>query len=424
MNTIPLQEIFIPAERIRTAFNQTAIENLALSIASKGIIHPITLDLIEGQYRLIAGENRIKAVQLLTERQVQILHDGEVVPLGDIPFTTVAELDDEQRLELELEENVLRSGLSWQEEVKARSQLLELRQQQVGDSGQPYRAKDLAVELQSIGVKDASAYSIQEASRISKHLDNPLVAKAATKAEAEKIIRKAQIDIIQTALGEAVSKTAQVHKLLEGNSLELIEGFPDGSFSCILTDPPYGVGIDTAGSQVQAAHHYDDSREILEEILKRLPFELYRVTTKQAHLYWFCDYLWFARIADALDANGWTVWPRPLIWNKMRGIAPKPFHGPRYTYECILFANKGDRPTFQLRPDVMSYSAGAELVQAEKPKELLMELLARSTQPGDVILDPFAGSGSIFPAATALKCRAVGIELDPTRAGLAKSRLV
>jgi DNA modification methylase len=60
---------------------------------------------------------------------------------------------------------------------------------------------------------------------------------------------------------------------------------------------------------------------------------------------------------------------------------------------------------------------------AEKPIALLRHLLHLATIPGDLVLDPCCGSGSIFEAATLQKCRAIGIELDETYYTKAAARI-
>ena len=60
---------------------------------------------------------------------------------------------------------------------------------------------------------------------------------------------------------------------------------------------------------------------------------------------------------------------------------------------------------------------------AEKPNELLSHLISLCCDPGDTILDPCAGSGPIFDAATSQRCKATGIEIDPEYHAIACSRL-
>lgn len=60
---------------------------------------------------------------------------------------------------------------------------------------------------------------------------------------------------------------------------------------------------------------------------------------------------------------------------------------------------------------------------AQKPVEVYINLLTRSVQPGDTVLDPFAGSGTIFEAASHLQCQAIGWDSDPMCIALCEERL-
>ena len=104
--------------------------------------------------------------------------------------------------------------------------------------------------------------------------------------------------------------------------------------------------------------------------------------------------------------------------------APWPEHGPQRKYETILYAVKGKRPTLKLAPDVLDFPPDSNLGHAaQKPVALFEELLRRSVQPGNSVLDPFMGSGTIFAAAHVLKCRATGLELDQASYGIAVKRI-
>ncbi len=86
----------------------------------------------------------------------------------------------------------------------------------------------------------------------------------------------------------------------------------------------------------------------------------------------------------------------------------------------ILYAIKGERYAKRLAPDVITAHSDPNLNHpAQKPVKLLVDLLSRSCGAGDLVLDPFAGSGSIFPAAHELKVRATGIEVDEGAFGVA-----
>jgi DNA modification methylase len=74
--------------------------------------------------------------------------------------------------------------------------------------------------------------------------------------------------------------------------------------------------------------------------------------------------------------------------------------------------------------DVLDYAADTNLGHAaQKPVALLQDLLSRSALPGNVIFDPFAGSGSVMAAAHPLKCITCSIELDPASYGIIIERV-
>ena len=90
----------------------------------------------------------------------------------------------------------------------------------------------------------------------------------------------------------------------------------------------------------------------------------------------------------------------------------------------ILYAVKGKRAVNRMVGDVLSYGADAQLNHsAQKPVALYQDLLSRSVLPGNTVLDPFCGTGPIFPAAHALKCKAIGVEKDPAHYGKAVKRI-
>jgi hypothetical protein len=142
-------------------------------------------------------------------------------------------------------------------------------------------------------------------------------------------------------------------------------------------------------------------------------------------MYCFCDFDKFSQLKALMVEAGWTAFRTPLIWLKKSGMrAPWPEQGPQRKYETILYAVKGKRNVTKMAGDVLDYPPDANLGHAaQKPVALFQELLARSVRPGDSVLDPFMGSGPIFAAAHALKCKATGIEMDTASYGIALQRI-
>lgn len=424
MHQAEIDSIIIPPGRIRRDFSEDAIKELAISISRKGLMNPVTCREENGQLKLVAGENRLRAMRSLIEDGIRIRCNGEFCGDRCVPFLYLTELDAADAYEAELEENVCRQDLTFIEQVEARKKLFDLRAAEAAKAGRSYSAEDMADELHARGASNASADKIRKDLSIARFLDKPEVREAKNYSEAVKAAKRSTENFLTEALGDMLSASPPPkHTLIEGDSCELLSGLEPNRFDCVCTDPPYGIGIDDSGSMVANAHHYADGSDVLERILDRVPDQLYRITRAQAHVYWFCDLRWFAKISHALEEAGFSCCPFPIIWWKRgKAMVPDATRWPKREYECVLYAIKGDKPPLKVAGDVISTAYGSDLQQAEKPKELFVELLSRSVLEGAQVIDPFCGSGVIFSAADELKCNAVGIELDAARAGMAKIR--
>jgi DNA modification methylase len=126
-----------------------------------------------------------------------------------------------------------------------------------------------------------------------------------------------------------------------------------------------------------------------------------------------------------MESFGWYVHRTPLINYKLDGSrVPLPENGPQRKWELILYAIKGWRKVTRIYSDVIETRGDENLAHgAQKPVALFENLLKRSIRPGDTVLDPFGGTGTLFPAAHNLLVCATVIELDPVYAGTAAARL-
>lgn len=404
MTTIPLSEIIIPENRVRRLFNPEALGALADSIKRLGLIHPIVLR-PDGR-TLVAGERRFKAHQLLG--------------LTEIPFTTTDKLDDQALREIEIEENTIRKDLTWQEIAAAQDALHSLRTAQTGGT---QTMKDTATEITG---SPGNATTIRDNIFLAKHLSDPDVASAPDAKKALQVVRKKTEKILLAAIGKQGLAHKSDHTLIEGDCREVLRGLPDRAFDLIITDPPYGIEMSNSG-QALNQHDYEDAATEVMPMLEEVITELTRVTAPQCHAYMFCDVLKFQQLSLLWALAGWSVWPRPLIWYKGNmGFLPRPKYGPRRTYECILFANKGDREVEAVGAhDVITILQQKDLVHgAQKPVELYMELMNRSARPGQRVLDPFGGSGPVLAAATQKGLVATYIEKDPQSVAVARGLMV
>jgi DNA modification methylase len=353
---------------------------------------------------------------------------GETFEEGFLPCVDLAELDPIDAMEIELEENIRRRDISWQEKAKATSQLFELRKLQADKAGTPEPTiSDLTRELQgNLSNRD----TIRTEILVSKHLSDPEVAKAKSSQEAFKVLKRREELKRSAELGVSVGRnfSSASHTLIQGNCQEILRTLPDSTFDCLLTDPPYGMNAQDFGNadgKAHGAHFYDDSYDNWLDLMVPLANQSFRVCKPQAHAYVFCDIDNFPVLLELFAEAGWRCFRTPLIWiNPNSQRAPWPHNGPQRKYQVALYAIKGDRPTLRMSPDVVTFASDDNLNHpAQKPVALYSDFLQRSCRPGDSVLDPFCGSGTIFPSAHGLKIRATGIELDPSAYGIAVKRL-
>lgn len=407
------------ADRQRRHFDETALAKLSQSILKKGLMHPVVLR-NDGR-TLVAGERRCRAVQMLEQLFVDSYSFNDTqIPAGHVPYILLKDLSADDLIEAELEENVLRENLTWQEEADAIAKLHELRVGQIPT--QTY--KDTATEIAGDKPTSAEQVAVRDSVLLAEHLNDPAIAKAKSKKDALKILRKKKQQALTDQLASQFDIRSTPHIFNCGDFRDFKTFVAAGSVDVICTDPPYGVGADTFGEQAGAAHNYEDSPEYAWEVINDFVVEASRVAKDKAHLYCFCDFRWFQRIADHLGRYGWDVWPSPLIWNKGSGMLPRPDHAPRKTYETIVYALRGNKTVTAIYPDVLTVpSLAAPRYGAEKPYEVYENLLRRSAKPGDLIWEPFAGAGPIFPAANKLALRVVASEMSEEKYNYAKLRM-
>lgn len=437
MKTIALSEVIIPRNRQRKLFSAEKMAEFVDGIAKRGLLHPIILrkdkdpkSPLCGHLILVAGERRMRAATELADLDQEIRHDGTTVPLGHIPYTLFEDLDPLAAEEAELDENLHRENLTWQEQAAAVARLASLRQRQAASLGNPAPAvADIALEVR--GRSDGSYHEDTRRELIlADHLHKPEVRAAKTADEAWKALKRLEGAERSRILGESVGRTftSEQHRCYNADSLEWLATYRDASFDCILTDPPYGMGADEFGDSggiAAGAHGYKDDEESFFALLKVCADNFSRITKPQAHLYWFCDIGKFQSIKQTLEFIGWQVFRTPLIWFKPSGArAPWPDQGPQRKYETILYAVKGKRNVLRMAGDVIECGPDSNLGHsAQKPVALFRDLLSRSCRPGDTVLDPFCGTGPVFAAAHELKVAATGVEIDAASYGIAVKRI-
>lgn len=429
VQTIPLSDIIISEGRQRREFQPDALLELSNAIQEGGLMHAIVVRETPQGFVLVAGERRMRAIKDMWMLGGQLRYNGYDIPEGRVPYVTLGDLSPLEAEEAELSENLHRKDLTWQETAAAQARLHSLRSKQAQAEGRIHTAADTAKEL--TGRSDGSYQAAVRTNLIvAKHLDNPDIAKAKTAAEAVKILKRQEISQKNIQLAHEVGKTftQSVHEVHNVDCLKWMQATEPNQFDVILTDPPYGMGADTfrdAGGAQVVTHEYKDDYETFQNLMRQWCALAFRVAKPEAHAYLFCDIDNYHELKRMMQTAGWYVFRTPMILVKPDGNrVPWPDCGPRRNWECILYAIKGKKKTTAIYPDVVTaYGDPGILHGAQKPVAAYRDLLRRSVRPGDTILDSFAGSGTIFPAAHEMKCKAVGLELSPEYYGLCLTRI-
>lgn len=204
-------------------------------------------------------------------------------------------------------------------------------------------------------------------------------------------------------------------KLFKEDAVSWLSTLADASVDLVITDPPYEslekyrkIGTTTRlkvskSSSNQWFDIFPNSR------FESLLTEVYRVLKKGSHFYLFCDQETMFFIKPIAETIGFKFW-KPIVWDKeCIGMG---YHY-RSRYEFILFFEKGKRKLNDLSvPDILEYKRVYRGYPTEKPIPLLEQLIVQSSSEGDVVIDPFFGSGSTLVAAKNLGRTAMGSDIS------------
>lgn len=228
-------------------------------------------------------------------------------------------------------------------------------------------------------------------------------------------------------------------ELWHGDSLELVPKI-DRPVNCVITDPPYGVDFVSRRAETPAGKKWveeianDDDMDTAIELFDNVMDVLLPKCAPQAELYVFTRWdvvdTWIRVVRD-LGRHGFT-YKMLLVWDKgipgMGDIDANWGCG----HELILYCKRGLREVPYRRSGIIAVDKvhTTKLIHpTEKPVPLLEKFVEMSTDPGDLVVDPFAGSGSTVVAARNLGRDAIGIELknhfvERARARLAQTTLL
>lgn len=242
--------------------------------------------------------------------------------------------------------------------------------------------------------------------------------------------------------------------LLCGDSLELMKKLPTESVDLIFADPPYFMQLHkelvrpdaTAVSAVNDAWDKFQDFQAYDAFTMQWLTEAFRILKKTGSLWVIGTYHNIFRVGYHLQNIGFWIL-NDVIWRKTN---PMPnFKGTRFTnaHETLIWATKEPRTKYtfnyesmkafnddlQMRsdwlipvchgPERVKNEKGKTLHSTQKPEELLYRIILACTNPKDLVLDPFLGSGTTAAIAKKLGRHYIGIDQDKTYVSYAQKRL-
>lgn len=225
------------------------------------------------------------------------------------------------------------------------------------------------------------------------------------------------------------SSLPQHNTIVCRDALEVMAEIPNQYVDLVMTDPPYGIGYKTN----RGTHNRGDRRcateikgDSVAEVLPSVE-AIARVLKDTGALYWFTRFdvypVWREKIAKYLTVK------TPLVWDKGNWSMGdlKGDYGNRT--ELIIYAVKG-RHILRGRRDhnLLSYIRPTDcgryrLHPHQKPTELIEFLIMKSSDVGDLVFDPFMGSGTTVIAADRLDRKFLGCDIEEAYVEMTRQRL-
>jgi len=253
---------------------------------------------------------------------------------------------------------------------------------------------------------------------------------------------------------KSAARELPLDMILQGDCIAEMARLPDKCVDMIFADPPYNLQLGgdlfrPEGSRVDAVDDEWDKFESLttyDNFTREWLEQARRILKDDGTIWVIGSYHNIYRVGSLLqDADFWIL--NDIVWRKTN---PMPnFRGTRFTnaHETLIWCAKSEKARYtfnyramkalnddlQMRSDwLLPICSGGERVKGEdgskahptqKPEALLYRILLACTKPGDVVLDPFFGTGTTGAVARRLGRRWIGIEREMTYVKVARERI-
>jgi len=222
-------------------------------------------------------------------------------------------------------------------------------------------------------------------------------------------------------------------KLYQQDALEFLKTLPSASVDCIITDPAWESlqKWREVGTTTRLGGHHDPTKRreemwfptFADTLVPTMLKECGRVLKPGRHFYCFCDYT----SLKLLVASAPLLWQyeKPLVWDK---VAPGMGYHYRAQHEFVWFAVRaGGHETHVHDKGLADVLRAKRIVggyPTEKPVELCRTFIMQSTEPGELVMDCFFGSGPVAVACAELDRSFVGCDSESRAVLWAKDRVL
>jgi site-specific DNA-methyltransferase (adenine-specific) len=230
-------------------------------------------------------------------------------------------------------------------------------------------------------------------------------------------------------------------KILMGNAIQKLQEFQDNSVDLIIADPPYNLGKDYGnGSDDKTFEEYIT-------FTKKWTKESKRILKKNGTIYVFMGFRFISYLYEILEKENSFHFINWICWHYTQGIGKKKGFSPRH--DDILMFSKTSNYTFNIDSirvpqkyyrtinnmrganpgDVWQFSHihycqdNRQDHPTQKPEGLIERMVLASSNEGDLVVDPFSGSGTTLRVCQQLNRNSIGIELNENYVKMTKNRL-
>ena len=199
----------------------------------------------------------------------------------------------------------------------------------------------------------------------------------------------------------------ETNRFIHGDCIQVMKEFPNNSIDLIITDPPYGDNIGYGWNNKTIKNNENPLINCLALV------ECYRVLRRNRSLYLFTNWKHYPFLTEFILRYTKFKIRHLIVWKKHNFGLGWAF---RHQYELVLVLEKG-KPKYNLTnfSDVQTCSHinhDKNNHPHQKPVDLIMKMIEHSSNEGEVILDPFCGSGATCKGAEKMRRKWIGIELD------------